>query len=49
MSSARGSERRWRDSCDSIRTNIAQKTEVMVEHFNTITRHELAEEPKPWS
>ena len=29
--------------------NIAQKTEVMVEHFNTATRHKSVAAPRRWS
>ena len=33
--------RRWRVSCGLHPHNIAQKTEVMVEHFNSVTRHKI--------
>jgi type I restriction enzyme R subunit len=41
MSSARRRPRRWPASCACTRTNIAQKTEVMVEHFRTHVRHKI--------
>ena len=28
--------------------NIAQKTEIMVEHFRNVTRHKIGAEPRQW-
>ena len=39
--SAKKRQGRWPASCACIPHNIAQKTEVIIEHFNAVTRHKI--------